>query len=138
MIDLSLFQEYIADLSEMINLSLFAPDYIVGISRDGLVPAVVISSKFNIPLIPISWDEDPKLKDHSLRVVQLLNQGYNILIIDAFYNPEKINDLINFWASSTTHFIRDKIYVCTLSADKIKPDFYATDEKDLEYFWDII
>ena len=44
------FESLVSDLCREITISNWKPDYIVGITRGGLVPAVMISQYFNIPM----------------------------------------------------------------------------------------
>jgi len=43
------FQGLVANICRDISLSNWRPDYIVGITRGGLLPAVMISQYFNVP-----------------------------------------------------------------------------------------
>lgn len=44
----------VAKICRDVNLSQFKPDYIVGLSRGGLVPAVMISHYLNVPMYSLS------------------------------------------------------------------------------------
>lgn len=66
-----------------LNESGFAPDYILGIARGGLVPAVYLSHRLKLPMLSVRIS----LRDHShtddLEVVaNKLRQGKRILVID--------------------------------------------------------
>lgn len=57
----------------------FKPDVVVGIARGGLVPAVILSHKFNVPLRTINVS----LRDfESLESYNFSNEFDNILFID--------------------------------------------------------
>ena len=43
------FQGLVAKICRDISLNKWRPDYVVGITRGGLLPAVMISQYFNIP-----------------------------------------------------------------------------------------
>lgn len=43
----------VLDISRQINISGWRPDYIVGISRGGLIPAVMLSHYLNVPMKPL-------------------------------------------------------------------------------------
>jgi hypoxanthine phosphoribosyltransferase len=43
-------------------------DYIIGIGRGGLIPAVMCSHKFGIPLFPITW----QTRDNKVQSVEIL------------------------------------------------------------------
>ena len=60
-------------------------DYIVGLSRGGLVPAVRLSHCLNLDLVPLRWS----LRDHKARDVRILSnilsdltEGKKILMVD--------------------------------------------------------
>ena len=44
------FKRQVAELSRQISLSNWCPDYIVGITRGGLYPALLLSHYFNVPM----------------------------------------------------------------------------------------
>jgi hypoxanthine phosphoribosyltransferase len=46
-------KSYVNDICRQIAISDWRPDYVVGISRGGLVPAVMISHYLNIPMKPL-------------------------------------------------------------------------------------
>lgn len=64
----------------------FKPDYIVGVSRGGIIPAIIISHFFDVPFISLSWS----LRDHENKDVALLHsiqrkmvfENKKILLID--------------------------------------------------------
>ena len=47
------FKNLVSNLCRQITLSKWNPDYIVGISRGGLLPAVMISHYLNVPMRPL-------------------------------------------------------------------------------------
>jgi hypoxanthine phosphoribosyltransferase len=74
-------------------------DYIVGISRGGLVPAVMLSHRLNLPLVPITWStRDFTKQEHNLSVAQDLWAGKNILLVDDINDSGKtFLDLVEDW-----------------------------------------
>jgi len=74
-------------------------DYIVGVSRGGLVPAVIASHLLKLPLVPITWStRDFAKQEHNYQIVADLLQGKNILLIDDINDTGKtFLDLINDW-----------------------------------------
>lgn len=59
------------------------PDYIVGVKRGGLIPAVVLSHKFNKPLIMMSCQlRDSVDKEVRLYEVEEVPNDKNVLIVD--------------------------------------------------------
>jgi hypoxanthine phosphoribosyltransferase len=77
------FDNDILSVTRQINNSLWIPDYIVGVKRGGLIPAIKLSHYFNKPMIMMSC----QLRDNSDHEVKLLeaekiNTSSNILIVD--------------------------------------------------------
>lgn len=73
-------------------------DYIVGIGRGGLIPAVMCSHKFRIPLIPITWQtRDGKIQ--SVEVMRVIARDANdtdrILIVDDINDSGKTVDEVS-------------------------------------------
>ena len=46
-------KNYVHEILHQIAKTSWRPDYVVGISRGGLLPAVMISQYFNIPMKPL-------------------------------------------------------------------------------------
>jgi xanthine phosphoribosyltransferase len=77
------FQGAVAKICRDIANDNWRPDYIVGISRGGLLPAVMISHYFNIPMKPLQVS----LRDHGecvsdLGMAEDAFEGKKILIVD--------------------------------------------------------
>lgn len=64
----------------------YKPDFIVGISRGGLVPAIMLSHIFKVPMIPIVWSTRDFVGEDHERVDQLrelvLDKQKDVLIVD--------------------------------------------------------
>ncbi len=81
------------DIDEMVKIlyrhmerKKYKPDFIVGISRGGLVPAVMLSHMFNVPMLPIVWSTRDFIDCDHERVDELrelvMEQEKNVLIVD--------------------------------------------------------
>lgn len=81
-----MFQKDISTLVKKIKKSGEKFDYLLAISRGGLVPGVVLSHKLNIPyLVPITWssEEHPKiLKCYNAWIPQEISRGKRVLLVD--------------------------------------------------------
>lgn len=65
----------------------FMPTHVVGISRGGLIPGVIISHKYNIPFLPIVWStRDFAQRDYygmlSLATLLSTNKDDKVLLVD--------------------------------------------------------
>ena len=64
----------------------YKPDFIVGVSRGGLVPAVMLSHMFKVPMIPVVWatrdftDCDHERVDQIRKLV--VDEQKEVLIVD--------------------------------------------------------
>ena len=82
-IDNNKFKGLVAEICKQISADNWRPDYIVGIIRGGLLPAVMISHYFNIPMKPLQVS----LRDggdcvSDLGMAEDAFDGKNILIVD--------------------------------------------------------
>jgi len=96
------FLQSIVSLEKQIRDSGWLPDVIVGISRGGLVPAVWLSHRFNVPLLPVKCS----LRDFAgIDAERLLNiYEHKTLIVDDIYD-------------SGNCFLKLKKYVEKIEAD---------------------
>jgi hypoxanthine phosphoribosyltransferase len=96
---------YMADnIISKIKLDNWIPEYIVGISKGGLLPAILISNYYDIPLytIKISFDNDGNEYDCDTNSWMASDafDGKNMLIINSINNTGKtISWLKNNWES---------------------------------------
>lgn len=95
------FKGLVADLCKQIALSDWRPDYVVGISRGGLLPAVMISHYFNVPMKPLQVS----LRDggecvSDLGMAEDAFTGKNILIVDDINDQgSTVNWIVEDWPS---------------------------------------
>lgn len=74
-------------------------DYVVGVSRGGLVPAVMLSHLLRLPLVPVVWStRDFEKQEHNKQIAEDLAAGKNILLVDDINDTGKtFLDLIKDW-----------------------------------------
>ena len=77
------FDDDIFILTNYINANQWLPDYIVGVKRGGLIPAIKLSHIFNKPLIMMSCQlRDNTDNEVRLYEVEEIPKDKNILIVD--------------------------------------------------------
>lgn len=78
-----------------------APDFIVGIARGGLVPAVHLSHMFNVPLVPLRWStRDHVGKDFGMldNLVYRAERGQRLLIVDDIFDSgDTLSDIASLF-----------------------------------------
>jgi hypoxanthine phosphoribosyltransferase len=75
------FKDSIDILYQQIKNSGIQYDRVVGLSRGGLIPAVALSHKLGVPLIPVNWSTTEK--KGSIQIMDLVDNVRNkILVVD--------------------------------------------------------
>jgi uncharacterized protein len=100
------FEEYcghVAELCREIYLSNWRPDYVVGITRGGLLPATMISHYLKIPMysLKVSLRDDSDLPESNLWMAEDAYNGKNILIVDDMNDSgATLKWIMNDWRAS--------------------------------------
>lgn len=83
-IDYNQFKGLVSSICRDIMLSGWKPDYIVGITRGGLLPAVMISHYLNVPCesLKVSLRDDSNSTETNCWMSEDAFNGKNILIVD--------------------------------------------------------
>lgn len=128
------------DIVRQINQDNFKPAYIVGISRGGLVPAVLLSQYLNIPMHPLSV----MLRDHVYTETNCwmavdAHRGTNILIVDDINDSgATINWIKNDWQSACipNHSAwNDLVWRNNVRVATIVENAYSSEQTD--YTWEV-
>lgn len=122
------FDDGIEILTNYIRSSHWIPDYIVGVKRGGLIPAVSLSHRFNKPLIMMSCQlRDSADKEVRLYEVEEIPNDKNILIVDDICDSgitmSKI--MVQFFSNL---FAPNNVKTCSLifnTDQKFLVDYYA-------------
>lgn len=119
-------QEGIHSICSEIRKSEMGFDFIVSISRGGLIPGVLMSHNLEIPLRVVEWStRDTGLKLCPEDIKQSAQQGKNILIVDDIADSGlTIRELIDSWELEDTPNIKVACLVYNTAQDNVKPDYY--------------
>ena len=100
-IDHTEFKNLVSEICRQISKDNWRPDYIVGISRGGLLPAVMISHYFNIPMKPLQVSLRDNIETVSdLGMAEDAFAGKNILVVDDINDQgTTLNWIIQDWPS---------------------------------------
>ena len=95
-------KEMIGDITMQMNRDNWKPDYIVGLTRGGLIPAVYLSHYLNIPMETLKVSlRDNADTESNLWMAEDAYNGKNILIVDDINDTGATLDwIINDWQSS--------------------------------------
>lgn len=115
---------------------------VVGLARGGLIPAVQVSHKFDVPLEPLQWQtRSGGVKERKQTIITALEQGQKILIVDDLIDSGRaMRELI-----ADLGVDRSKIDIAVLyynPSQEIKPDFFAriidrrVDERWIVFWWE--
>lgn len=148
------FNFYVHDLCQQLASSNWRPDYVVGITRGGLIPALMISHYFKIPMKTLSISlrdnvETESNLDMAEEAIGHSNNAKNILIVDDINDTgSTINWLLKDWPSSClskdkkwqdvwNNNVRFAVVVDNLSSDcNVKMDYCSLEiDKAQEDIW---
>jgi len=111
------FNEGLNILVEQIKADEWQPDYIVGITRGGLVPAVCLSHMLNIPMETVKWSlRDDCVQEMNCWIPEDIDNGMKVLIVDDIIDGgETIRALIKDWQTSIYNQLSlDNIRICAM------------------------
>lgn len=115
-------------------------DYIVGVTRGGLIPAVFLSHILGIPMVAINWStRDSGIKCIGNDTIQLL-MGKRVLIVEDIVDSGKtLSELIDSLRDICSFHIAALIYN---TSQNIVPEFYdvTIDRNEyahwINFFWE--
>lgn len=144
------FNGYVQDICRNITNSNWRPDYIVGITRGGLLPALMISQYMQVPMqtIHISLRDADASPESNLWMAEDAFEGKKILVVDDINDTgATINWLVEDWPSGCfpdspvwdtvwTNNVRFAVIVDNLASKcKVEMDYVAFEvnkaEKDI-------
>lgn len=106
----------------------YKPDVVVGITRGGLVPAVVFSHMLDVPMktIEVSF-RDSGVKESCVAIIDLIRDGKKVLLVDDICDSgetlEWIYDQVKAFNLTWTQFIRTAVLINNQGCTKFTPDY---------------
>lgn len=118
-----------ADLCRQVAVDGFKPEFIIGPSRGGLLPGVMLSHYYNIPFYPLEWQtRDGTLQDiNRLSTIINDNKFKNLLLVD------DIND-----SGKTLDSLTKSIYSFTFGGDMRTATIYTKTTSIVEVDYSVI
>ena len=121
---------YLQTILRAMHKDKFVPDVVIGLSRGGLQPAVMLSNYFDVPMIPVSL----ALRDHQVEKVDFeLDPNKKYLVIDDINDSgATLNRLAQYL---NEHTWRSAVLINNLPSP-FEPDYQGIEiNKDEEDVW---
>ena len=121
---------YLQTILRAMHKDKFVPDVVIGLSRGGLQPAVMLSNYFDVPMIPVSL----ALRDHQVEKVDFeLDPNKKYLVIDDINDSgATLNRLAQYM---NEHTWRSAVLINNLPSP-FEPDYQGIEiNKDEEDVW---
>jgi hypoxanthine phosphoribosyltransferase len=127
-------------IAKQIENSNWRPDFIVGIVRGGLIPAVIISHKLGIPLEVLQWStRDFKNQDISFGLKLKHDYGHKelLLVDDIVDNGETIYNILKHLPNAKTATL-----IYNTQQKLVIPNYYgrtidrAVDKEWVNFWWE--
>ena len=121
---------YLQTILRAMHKDKFVPDVVIGLSRGGLQPAVMLSNYFDVPMIPVSL----ALRDHQVEKLDFeLDPNKKYLVIDDINDSgATLNRLAQYM---NEHTWRSAVLINNLPSP-FEPDYYGIEiNKDEEDVW---
>ena len=94
-------KQHVLTICQRIVSSNWKPDYVVGIARGGLLPAVLISQFFNVPCNALKVSFTDNQFDSNTWMPEDAHAAKNILIVDDINDSGRtLNWIVNDWSST--------------------------------------
>lgn len=83
-----MFNEAVDNIVQQVHSKKIKYNYVVGLTRGGLIPATVLSHKLDVPMLASNWDTDRKKP--SITLMDILDNPRNkVLLVDEILDSGK-------------------------------------------------
>ena len=139
-------KEGIEDVAQKLIKSKWKPDVVIGILRGGIVPAIYLSHKFNVPLVAVEWSTRDKAVGRVINasLVSHLIVDKKLLLVDDICDSgdtfdQILNSIENAYYQSTRHGSLNIKTMClhyNIGQQKFEPDYWHKEmDKTKENYW---
>jgi len=106
-------------------------DFVIGMSRGGLIPAAIIATKINKPLITayidkqdnIYFDRKEWINDKVVLVVDdIVRSGRTLFLLEKYLKENSTAKELLFYTIFSVSHLRDKQYTTVISSKEMKED----------------
>ena len=121
---------YLQTILRAMHKDKFVPDVVIGLSRGGLQPAVMLSNYFDVPMIPVSL----ALRDHQVERLDFeIDPGKKYLVIDDINDTGATLERLSQYMVEAQW--RSAVLINNLPSP-FEPDYQGTEiNKDEEDVW---
>lgn len=118
-------------------------DYIVGIVRGGLIPAVVLSHKLEskADVVPLTWSHDKDKREYNAWIPEEIQNGKKVLLVDDIIDTGRsMREILADWQVE-----REQVHLACLifnTAQETVPNFYGrlinrdVDKQWVNFWWE--
>ncbi len=111
-------------LAKQIKASEQLPDIIVGLTRGGLLPAVLLSNLLNVPMTAVDYSSKKGAGDkHHLNIIPQIN-GHNVLLVDDICDSGLTLQEMYSELTKRRHFVRSAVLYYKEGMTGHDPEFY--------------
>jgi hypoxanthine phosphoribosyltransferase len=138
------FYKAMACIRQQIGNREAAFDYVVGISRGGLIPAVFLSHRLEVPLRVVEWSTRYTGQQFCPEdLYESITEGKRILLVDDILDSGRtIRELLDIWGSENEINVSVACIIHNTAQNLVTPDFWFrqidrnVDKEWVNFWWE--